>query len=98
MAIFPIPALRKIVVLIFVRYGQFRSALRPASGKDFPSILCCHSGTKSMFVFSLSVRGLECSFHIFVLLFDFNLNFSAVIFICNCRFSLIADEKGTRYC
>jgi hypothetical protein len=55
------------LLLIFVRYGQPGSAFGTARGKYLSSVFAGHSGTETVFVFSLSVRGLKCLFHMIIL-------------------------------
>ena len=53
--------------LIFVGYGQSCPSFSPTRGKYLSSVFRSHSGAESVFVFSLSVRGLKCSFHTIIL-------------------------------
>ncbi len=55
------------LLLIFVRYGQPGSAFGTTGGKYLSSVFAGHSGTETVFVFSLSVRGLKCLFHMTIL-------------------------------
>ena len=47
----------------FVRYGQFLATFCAASCQYTTSIGRLHALTETMFVVSLAVVGLECSFH-----------------------------------
>ena len=53
---------------IFVGYGQFLTSLCTTCGQYAASISGRHSQAKTMLILSLSVGGLECSFHLIYLL------------------------------
>lgn len=48
---------------LFVRNGEFLSALSPARSQYSPTIRCGHSLAESVLVFSLSFRRLEGALH-----------------------------------
>lgn len=50
--------------IVFVRNGEFLSALSATCSQYSATIGGSHSLTETVLVFSLSVRGLECSFHL----------------------------------
>ncbi len=52
----------------FVRYSQFLATLSTTASQYATTVCSCHSFTETVFVFSLSVRGLECSFHCYILI------------------------------
>lgn len=55
--------------LVFVGYSESGPAFGTTRGKYFSSVLGGHPCAESVFIFSLSVRGLKCTFHtIFYLL------------------------------
>ena len=50
--------------IVLVRNGEFLSALSATCGQYSATIGGSHSLTETVLVFSLSVRGLKCSFHL----------------------------------
>lgn len=52
--------------VVLVRNSELLSSLGAACSQHSASIGCSHSFTESVLVLSLSVRGLECSFHLFI--------------------------------
>lgn len=59
--------------VVLVRYGQFLATFGAAGSQYTTAIGCSHSLTETVLVSSLSVGGLECSFHcciFFMLLFS----------------------------
>ena len=64
----------------FVSYCKFCSTFGTTASQYAASVCCCHSFTKSVFVFSFSLRRLECPFHWFLYL---ALLFS--LFISDCK-------------
>lgn len=52
--------------VVLVRNGELLSSLGAACCQHSAAIGCSHSFTESVLVLSLSVRGLECSFHLFI--------------------------------
>lgn len=50
----------------FVAYGQFFTSFGTAGSQNTASVGSFHSFTESMLVFPLTVRGLECPFHILI--------------------------------
>lgn len=48
---------------ILVGNRQFCTSFSATAGKHFSSVFSCHAAAESVFVFSLRVRGLKCSFH-----------------------------------
>ena len=58
--------------IVFVRNGEFLSALSATCSQYSTAIGGSHSLTETVLVSSLSVRGLECSFHL------------TSIFLCYC--------------
>lgn len=57
--------------LILVGDSQSGPTFCTTRGKHFPSVLGSHSRAESVFVFSLSVRGLKCTFHMIILFIAF---------------------------
>ena len=55
--------------IVFVRNSQFLSALGATCCQYSTTVGCSHSLTETVLVFSLSVRGLECSFHLLILFY-----------------------------
>ena len=49
--------------VVFVRNCKLCTSFCTTSSQYAAAILCSHSLTETVLVFSLSVRGLECSFH-----------------------------------
>lgn len=49
--------------LAFVAHAQLPTAFGSSTADDFPSVLCCHPGTKAVRVASLAFVRLKCSFH-----------------------------------
>ena len=52
-----------LLAVVLVRNGQLCTSLSATSCQYATAILCSHSLTETVLVLSLSVRGLECSFH-----------------------------------
>ena len=52
-----------LLAMSLVRNGQFLAALGTTSGQYAATISRLHALTETMFVVSLAVVGLECSFH-----------------------------------
>ena len=52
-----------LYAIVFVRNGQFLSAFCTTCSQHSPAVCCGHSFTEAVFVSSLSVRRLKCSFH-----------------------------------
>ena len=53
--------------IVFVRNSQFLSAFSTTCCQYSAAVCCSHSLTETVFVLSLSVRGLKCSFHYCIL-------------------------------
>ena len=62
-----------LLSVVFVRNGQLCTSLCATSCQYATAILCSHSLTETVLVLSLSVRGLECSFHRLIFLYVFSL-------------------------
>ena len=50
--------------IVFVRYSQLLASFCATRCQYSATVCGCHSFTEPVFVSSLSVRGLECSFHL----------------------------------
>ena len=57
------------LAVVLVRYCQFCTSFCTTSCQYAAAVLCGHSLTETVFVLSLSVRGLECSFHLLIFLY-----------------------------
>ena len=55
--------------VVFVRNSQFLSTFSTTCCQYSTAVCSSHSLTETMFVLSLSVRGLECSFHLCILFY-----------------------------
>ena len=55
--------------VVFVRNSQFLSAFSTTCCQYSAAVCCSHSLTETVFVLSLSVRGLKCSFHYCILFY-----------------------------
>ena len=62
--------------VVFVRNCKLCTSFCTTSCQYATAILCSHSLTETVLVLSLSVRGLECSFHRLIYLYVFLFNFS----------------------
>ena len=60
-----------LLSVVFVRNCQLCTSLCATSCQYAAAILCSHSLTETVLVLSLSVRGLECSFHRLILFYMF---------------------------
>jgi hypothetical protein len=60
-----------LLAVLFVRNCKLCTSLSTTSSQYAAAILCSHSLTETVLVFSLSVRGLECSFHRLIYLYVF---------------------------
>ncbi len=58
-----------LLSVVFVRNCQLCTSLCATSCQYAAAILCSHSLTETVLVLSLSVRGLECSFHRLIFLY-----------------------------
>ena len=52
-----------VLTMNFVRHGQLFATFGTTSGQNATTVSCLHTLTETMLVVSLSVVGLECSFH-----------------------------------
>ena len=52
--------------IVLVRNSEFLSTLGATCCQYSTTISCSHSLTETVLVFSLSVRGFKCSFHLFI--------------------------------
>ena len=55
--------------VVFIRNSKFLSALSTTCSQYSTAVSCSHSLTETVFVFSLSVRGLISSFHLSILFY-----------------------------
>ena len=55
--------------VVLVRHCQLSTTFSTTSSQYATAVLCSHSLTETVFVLSLSVRGLECSFHLLIFLY-----------------------------
>jgi hypothetical protein len=59
----------QLLAIVLIRYCQFLTTLGTTASQYSATVSGSHSFTESVFVFSLSVRGLECSFHFYILFY-----------------------------
>jgi hypothetical protein len=64
-----------LLTTAFVGYGQFLSAFSTACSQYATTVSGSHSLQKAVFVTTLALRGLECTFHCFISLILFNNRF-----------------------
>ena len=60
-----------LLSVVFIRNCQLCATLCATCCQYATAVLCGHSLTETMLVLSLSVRGLECSFHCLIFLYVF---------------------------
>jgi hypothetical protein len=62
-----VKAISCLLAMLLVRNGQLLATLSAAACQYTTTIGCSHSLTETMLVSTAAVRGLECSFHSYVL-------------------------------
>ena len=83
-----------LLTVVFVRNCQFCTSLCATSCQYAAAILCSHSLTETVLVLSLSVRGLECSFHRLIFLYVLVKKYFALFSVQNYFFFL----EWQRFC
>lgn len=79
--------------VVFVRNSQFLSAFSTTCCQYSATVCCSHSLTETVFVLSLSVRGLKCSFHYCILFYVIILTNSG----CKNRYFFQINQEITHF-